>query len=138
MTDRIEAFKDQMQATLAKLDQRLSELKKDVEQKSDQAREKVQAQLEHLREHQARTTARLEADRSELVVWAREKQAATKEAIEDWKARQELARLQERAEKAERHAAAALAVALAAIDVAEEAALESWLARLDAGTLQPA
>jgi hypothetical protein len=39
--------------------------------------------------------------------------------------------LQSRAENAERYAVAAAVVALAAVDEAEQAALEAWLARKD-------
>ena len=63
---------------------------------------------------------------------------STQATIADWKTRHELAKLQDHADKAERYAAAALEVALAAIDSAEEAALESWLARLDARSVEPA
>jgi hypothetical protein len=44
--------------------------------------------------------------------------------------------LQGRADKAERYAAAASAVAVAALDEAEEASLEAWLARQDANSAQ--
>jgi len=44
--------------------------------------------------------------------------------------------LQNRADNAERYAAAAVDVAVAALDEAEEAALEAWLARQDAVWVQ--
>jgi hypothetical protein len=44
--------------------------------------------------------------------------------------------LQSRADKAERYAAAAAALAAAAVDEAEQAVLESWLARRDAQAAQ--
>ena len=66
----------------------------------------------------------------------RQKKAATSDKIAEWKAKRELTKLQGRANKAERYAAAASAVAVAALDEAEEASLEAWLARQDANSAQ--
>jgi hypothetical protein len=44
--------------------------------------------------------------------------------------------LQRRSDNAERYAAAAIDVAVAAVDEAEQASLEAWLARQDADTAQ--
>jgi hypothetical protein len=67
---------------------------------------------------------------------ADERKAATNEKIAQWKAKLEKAKLQSRADNAERYAAAAAIVAMAALDAAEQASLEAWLARKDADSAQ--
>jgi hypothetical protein len=49
-----------------------------------------------------------------------------------------IAKLQSRAESAERYAAAAAVVPLAAVDEAEQASFEAWLTRKDADSAQGA
>jgi hypothetical protein len=51
--------------------------------------------------------------------------------VADWKCRRDVAKLQDRADRAERCAVATIEVAAAAIDEAEQASLEAWLARVD-------
>jgi len=52
------------------------------------------------------------------------------------KSKWETGKLQSRADNAERHAAAAIDVAVAAVDEAAQASLEAWLTRQDADTAQ--
>ena len=58
--------------------------------------------------------------------------AEVKEAINEWKAKHEVRKLNARAERSEAYADAAMVLALASIDEAEEAALEAVAARMDA------
>ncbi len=64
--------------------------------------------------------------------WFEEKKAATDEKVAEWKTKRETAKLQNRADGAEHYARAALEVAMSAVDNAEQATLEAWLARKDA------
>ena len=61
--------------------------------------------------------------------WAEEREGVTVEKITEWKANLEKAKLKGRAEAAERYAVGAVVVASVAVDEAEQAALEAWLAR---------
>jgi len=76
--------------------------------------------------------SKIEAAQNELKKWLEERRAMTKEKIADWKATGEKIKLQGRADFAERYAKATAVVAGAAVDQAEQAALEAWLARKDA------
>ncbi|MFZ1150875.1 MAG: hypothetical protein WAR76_14240, partial [Xanthobacteraceae bacterium] len=58
-----------------------------------------------------------------------ERKATTNQKIAEWKAKSETARLKSWDDFAESYAGAAAAVALAAVDEAEQASLEAWLAR---------
>ena len=57
-------------------------------------------------------------------------------SIAEWKANLEKAKLKGRAQAAERYAVGAVVVAFVAVDKAEQAALEAWLARKDAHSTQ--
>ena len=63
--------------------------------------------------------------------WLQAQKNETSEVIASWKEKREIAKLQNRADKAQRYAVAALGVVVAALDEAEQASLEAWLARRD-------
>jgi hypothetical protein len=96
----------------------------------------VQSHLDRVHKRVEQGRAEIVAARADIKDWADEKKAATSDKIAEWKAKRELSKLQGRADKAERYAAAASAVAVAALDEAEEASLEAWLARQDANSAQ--
>ena len=75
---------------------------------------------------------KLETAQADVKKWVDEFKLASNEKIAEWKAKREKTKLQSRAENAERYAVAAAIIALAAVDEAEQAALEAWLARKDA------
>lgn len=76
------------------------------------------------------------AAQNDMKKWMEERRSATTEKVAEWKAKFEKAKLQSYAESAERYAAGAAIVASAAVDQAQEAALEAWLARREAETAQ--
>jgi len=96
----------------------------------------LQHQLKLRRSRVEQGRARIAAAQADIKERADEKKAATSDKITEWKSKRELSKLQGRADKAERYAAAASAVAVAALDEAEEASLEAWLARQDANSAQ--
>lgn len=132
MGQRIDQFCEDLRVKLTKMDDALNGLKAKIDKKAQRADEEV-------RDHLADVQKRIDRDRSKVVAaqadvknWAEERKIVTKDKIAEWKAKRETSRLQKRAEGAERYAAAALDIALAAVDDAEQAALEAWLARQDA------
>ena len=70
--------------------------------------------------------------RADIKKWLDDRKAATNEKVAEWKTKHEQTKLQNRAELAESYAEAAAVVASSAVDDAEQAALEAWLARKDA------
>ncbi len=76
------------------------------------------------------------AVQADIKKWVDERKATTDQKIAEWKAKHEKARLNNWADFAESYAGAAAAVALAAVDEAEQASLEAWLARKDAESAQ--
>ena len=125
-------------------------LKQKLNQQIDAARGKLDAlkkdvvslheeDMETLREKQEEIRARLDRQKDEarelqsaISQWKEEKIAHTKEAIASWRQRRELAKLRDRAERAEDYAMRM--VNLAAIDFqeAEQAIIEAVEARFDA------
>lgn len=105
---------------------------------------------EHIEAANARATAELRAKRdlayaaldarageidealARMKVRADAKKVETDAAVAEWKARRDLERLDRRADDAERHAAAALVVAVGAIEEADAAVLDAMTARRDA------
>lgn len=136
MGQRIDQFCEDLRIKLTGIDSGLANLKTKIEAKNQQADEAVRVRLEGVRSHIDQDRAKVLTARGEMAAWMEARKAATKEAIADLKARREFSKLQHRADKAEEYAAAALVVALSAVDEAEQAALEAWLARADADFAQ--
>jgi hypothetical protein len=93
----------------------------DFRAKRYQAHVALEARAREIDEAVARMQARAEAKKLE-----------TDAVVAEWKARRELKRLERRAEDAERHAAAALVVALGALEEANVAIVDAIAARQDA------
>jgi hypothetical protein len=136
MSEKVDQFCDKLRERLNALDGRLQAVKtsvqdlpakaeKSVREKLDQARTKIQAQKE-----------RVEKARVDFKTRAEQKLAEGKEAINEWKAKREVRKLNTRAERAEAYAEAAIVLALASIDEAEEAVLDAVAARMDSDTAQ--
>jgi hypothetical protein len=90
--------------------------------------------LDAVKNRIAQDRTKLETAQADVKKWVDDFKAASNEKIAEWKDKREKAKLQSRAENAERYAVAAAVIALAAVDEAEQAALETWLARKDADT----
>lgn len=105
-----------------------------IEGKTDLAEQQVRSHLDQVRRYIEQGRINVTAAQAEIRNWAEEKKTVTGDKIADWKVKREL---QNRAAQAERYAAAAADVAVAALLEAEEAALEAWLARQDAKSVLP-
>ncbi|MGA2622021.1 MAG: hypothetical protein ABSF26_30890 [Thermoguttaceae bacterium] len=136
MSQRVDQFCDRLREQLNAIEGRIQSVKTDVQalpakaekalrDKRDEARTKVEAQKE-----------RVEKARADLKVWGEQKVAETKEAISEWKTKRETRKLQARADRSEAYAEAAVVLALASIDEAEEAILDAVAARKDADAAQ--
>jgi len=136
MGQRIDQFCEDLRLKLTGIDSGLMSLKAKIDAKNQQADDAVRVRLEGVRSRIDQDHAKVLTARGQMTAWVETRKAATKEAIAEWKAQRESSKLQHRADKAEEYAAAALVVALSAVDEAEQAALEAWLARQDADFVQ--
>jgi hypothetical protein len=125
LRERLNAIEGRIQSVKTSMHDLPAKAEKAVREKLDQARIKLQSQKE-----------RVEKARIDLKGRTEQKVAEAKEAINEWKAKREVRKLNARAERAEAYAEAAMVVALASIDEAEEAVLEAAAARMDADAAQ--
>jgi restriction endonuclease len=136
MNERIDQFCENLRVKLTSIDDNMRALKAKIDSKERTVDQDVQFRLDSIKKRIGQDRAKLEAAHADIKKWAEERKGATDEKIAEWKAKLEKAKLNGRAEAAERYAAGAVVVALAALDDAEQASLEAWLARKDADSAQ--
>jgi len=132
MGQRIDQFCEDLQLKLSNIDSRFDSLKAKIDGKNQQAEQAVRSHLGEVQTRIEQDRAKVSTAQAKVKNWAEGRKIATTDKIAEWKAKRETAKLQNRADDAEAYAAAALAIALAAVDDAEQAALDAWLARHDA------
>jgi hypothetical protein len=136
MNARIDQFRESLRSKLKSIDNNMESLKAKIDSKARTAEQDAQSYLDGVKKRIEKEGAKLAAAQADIKKWAEERKAASSEKIAEWKTKRETASLKNRAESAERYAAAAAVVALAAADEAEQASLEAWLARRDAESAQ--
>jgi hypothetical protein len=132
MNERIDQFREIFRLKLMQADSDLSALKAKIDAKAETAERDARACLNEVAKRIKQNEPRTAAARAEVDRWAIERLTAAQDAATALKVKGETAKLKARAEVAEHYALAAVDVAVAAIDAAERAALEAWLARRDA------
>ncbi len=132
MGKHIDQFCEDLHQKLTITDSGLDGLKAKIDAKATHVDQDVHSHLDRVRNRIAQSRSKVAAAQAQIKAWADEKKTATSDKIAEWKAKRETGKLLNRADLAERYAAAASDVAIAAFDEAEEAALEAWLARMDA------
>jgi hypothetical protein len=117
-------------------DSGLEGLKAKIQGKATHVEQDVQSHLDRVHKRIEQGRAKVSAAQADMKNWAEQRKAVTSDKIAEWKSKWETGKLQSRADNAERYAAAAIDVAVAVVDEAEQASLEAWLARQDADTAQ--
>ena len=134
MSERIDQFCENLRMKLTSLDKNMQQLKATIDSKAQTAEQEVRTRLDAVRNRIAQDRTKLETAQADVQKWVDDFKLASNEKIAEWKAKREKAKLRSRADNAERYAVAAALVALGAVDAAEQATLEAWLARKDAET----
>jgi hypothetical protein len=132
MTQQLDQFHHDLQLKLTNIRSGIDGLKAKMSGKAERAEQDVRVHLEQVRRRVEQDRAKAVAAQGEIKNWIDQKKVATNEKIAEWKTNHENNKLQNRADMAERYAGATIDVALAALDEAEQAALEAWVARQDA------
>ena len=132
MSERIDQFCENLRIKLTSIDKKMQQLKAKIDSKAQTAEQEVRIQLDAVKKRLVQDRTKVETAQADVKKWVDDFKAAGNEKIVEWKVKRDEAKLQIRAEIAERYAVAAAVVALAAVDEAEQAALETWLARKDA------
>jgi hypothetical protein len=136
MGQRIDQFCENLRQKLTMTASGLDGLKAKIDGKAARVEQDAQSHLERVQKRIELGHAKVSAAQADMKNWAEQRKAITSEKIAEWKAKRELGKLQTRADDADHYAAAAIDVAVAAVDEAEQASLEAWLARYDADNAQ--
>ncbi len=136
MGQRIDQFCEDLRLKLTNIDSGMNGLKSKIDGKAQGAEQDVRNHLEKVQKRIHQGRSKVSSAQAEVKNWVEERKAATSDKVAEWKAKREISKLQNRADKADLYAAAAVDVAIAAVDEAEQGALEAWLAREDADTAQ--
>jgi hypothetical protein len=132
MGQRIDQFCENLRQKLTMAESGIEGLKTKINAKATHVEDDVQSHLGRVRDRVEQNRAKVAAANTEMAAWVDQRKMDTTEKIAGWKAKRDMAKLQGRADAAERYAAASIDVAAAAIDEAEQASLEAWLTRQDA------
>jgi hypothetical protein len=131
MGQRIDQFCEDLRLKLTNIDSGIGGLKAKIDGKAQNAEQEVRSHFDKVQKRIEQDRTKLSAAQTEVKNWFEDRKTETRDRVAEWKAKRETSKLQNRADKAERYAAATIVVALAAADEAEQAALEAWLARQD-------
>lgn len=136
MGQQIDQFYENLRVKLTDAKNHVDGLKVKIEAKAQNAEQDVRSHLDHVQKRIEQDRTKVSAAQAEVTNWVEAKKSATATKIAEWKAKHETSQLQNRADRAERYAAASIEVAVAAVDDAEQATLEAWLARQDSNSAQ--
>jgi chromosome segregation ATPase len=132
MSDQIDQFCENLRIKLTGIDSNIQALKAKIDAKAKTAEQDARTYLDSIKKRIDQDRSKVQAAEKELKKWLEEYRVVTKEKIADWQNSGERVKLRSRADFAERYAKATVVIATAAVDAAEQAALEAWLARKDA------
>lgn len=125
-------FSEDLRARLANIDSGLKSLKAKVDGDATQAEAEARNQLAKVSTDIQANKPKVAAAEAQLTQWVKAEKAATAQLVAEWKTTKDFSKLQARAAEAQRYAAAARDIAVAALDSAHQAALEAYLANKDA------
>jgi chromosome segregation ATPase len=114
MGECIEQFCDNLRSKLTNIDNNVQALKAKIGGKVQTAQQDVQNHLDSVKNRIEQDRTKVATAQADIKNWVEERKATTNEKIAEWKAKREKARLESRADSAERYAAGAVVVALAA------------------------
>jgi len=132
MGQSIDKFYENLRVKLTNTKSEFDGLKAKMEAEAQHADQEVRNHLDQVQKHIEQDRTKISAAQAEVKNWLEARKNETAAKIAEWKAKRETSQLQNRADRAERYAAASIDIALAAFDDAEQATLEAWLAREDA------
>jgi hypothetical protein len=121
MSQRIEQFRETFRLKLMQADSDLSALKAKIDAKAETAERDARACLDEVAQRVEQSERKAKTARADVEKWMTERKAVAQDSLAVLKIKGETATVKAQAD-----------VAVAAIDAAEHAALEAWLARREA------
>jgi tellurite resistance protein len=131
MSERLDKFCHSLQTNLNDLEARMTSLKTKLQSAPRQAEEAVHKQLDQLQQKVNSQKQAVAKAKTSVLNWIEQKKAEAKGTIDEW-----TKKLVHRADRAEEYAAAAIVVAAATLDEAEQAVLEAVSARREADAIE--
>ncbi len=132
MSGRIDQVLKDLRQKLTEADDRMETVNARVIGWSGHAEQEVRNELDKVKKRIELGRATVKSAHADIERWLQAQKNETSEVIAAWREAREIGKLQKRADQAERYAVAAFGVVVAALDEAEKASLEAWLARRDA------
>lgn len=132
MSLQTDQLRGELRAQLSALERRLVILKDSLDEKAHGAEKDVRKRLTDVQKTIEQSRRKMVGAQADVKKWLDEQKTVTAEKIASWKKERKVDLLRRRADLAERYAAAAIAIALATTEEAEQAVLEAALARKDA------
>jgi len=133
MGQRIDQFCEQLRTKLTQIDIGLQGLKDKIDSQARSADQDARTHLDKVQKRIAHDQSNVTAAQAKMKDWIEARKVETQVKIAEWKSKRETSKLMNnRADRAEEYAAAAIVVAYAAVDEAERASVEALLARQDA------
>jgi hypothetical protein len=133
-TRNLDQFSEAVRIRLANIDKGLKSLKTKVNGDAKQAETEARHQLAQVSADTEADKPKLASAEAQMAEWVQVQRTATTQKVAEWKATRDFGKLRARAAQAERYAAAARDVAVAALNGAHQAALEAYLANKDASS----
>ncbi len=131
MTQNPDHILQDLGAKLTNAKTRFDGLKAKIDTKAQNAEQDVRSHLDKVQKHIEQDRSKVLAAQAEVKKWMDVRKTATAAKIAELKAKHETKVLEDRADWTGRYATASIEIALAAIEDAEQATLEAWLARQD-------
>lgn len=128
MSSSITKFSKRIRHKLHDVEQRLEALKVATEKQAEHAGQAIHKHVTSLEADAHKAKDQLDRANADMAAWADD----AEETVKGWKTTFDVKMLQARADRSERNADAALVVALATVDKAEQAMLSASLARAEA------
>ena len=132
MRGRIDHFCGLLRQKLVLTESDLFRLRATINVNTANVDRNVRVQLKNVKIRISRERATVVAAEDNIKRWADAQRRTSSGQVAEWRDNQEFDKLRDLAELAEEYAAAAIDKAVAAMDLAELASLEAWLARQDA------
>jgi hypothetical protein len=136
MKNYVDQFCEDIHTNLSAIGATFTRLQTLIADKAKSTEQEIRKYFVETEEGIEQTRAKRAAALLELKKWSDEESSEAIEKVAQWKAKRETSRLHARADRCERSAAAAIAVAAAAMDEAERAVLRALLARKETISIQ--
>jgi chromosome segregation ATPase len=116
MGQRIDQFCEQLRTKLTQIDTGLNDLKGKIDSKARNVDQDARAHLDKVEKRIAQDKTKVSAAQAKMKDWIEARKAETQAKIAEWKSKRETSKLQNRADRAEQYAAAAIIVAASGVD----------------------